>query len=444
MESLNKTATFTDLVMQVKEIVNGRVAAFLLKRQMPGILSSSLQIDRNSHLGRMIEDQNLSMDEVFILLITLIPQVQPDFFDEIIHENLSQPGDFPQLGGVRGKNSRSFLPTGETALFLLAGNDLEDRLKFQKLFDADNFFVKQNILWLEDVPEGEPAMSGKIIMNREYVELFTKGSISYPKLSMSFPAQHITTEMQWDDLVLNENTLQQINELHIWVKHHHTLLQKWGMSKKIKPGYRALFFGPPGTGKTLTATLLGKYTGRDVFRVDLSMVVSKFIGETEKNLSQLFSKAENKNWILFFDEADALFSKRTNVRDAHDKYANQEAAYLLQRIESFDGLVILSSNFKSNIDEAFMRRFHSVISFALPTPAERLLIWQKGFPSKVRMAKDVDLPAISKKYDISGASIMNVVHYTCLQALSQNTREITSEMIVAGIRKEYVKEGKIW
>jgi len=135
--------------------------------------------------------------------------------------------------------------------------------------------------------------------------------------------------MEWPDLVLHPNTLRQIREIENAIKHNDTLLHEWGMDKRIKPGCRVLFYGPPGTGKTLTATLLGKHTGKDVFRIDLSRVVSKFIGETEKNLSRLFDKAEHKDWILFFDEADALFGKRTDIRDAHDKYANQEVAYLL-------------------------------------------------------------------------------------------------------------------
>src|SRR6185436_18277436 len=134
------------------------------------------------------------------------------------------------------------------------------------------------------------------------------------------------------DLVLHPNTFKHIREIENWLLYNDTLWQ-WGIGKKLKPGYRALFHGPPGTGKTLTATLLGKYTGRPVFRIDLSRVVSKYIGETEKNLASLFDKAEHKDWILFFDEADALFGKRTEIRDAHDKYANQEVSYLLQRIE---------------------------------------------------------------------------------------------------------------
>ncbi len=215
------------------------------------------------------------------------------------------------------------------------------------------------------------------------------------------------------------------------------------MGKRIKPGYRALFYGPPGTGKTLASTLLGKYTQKSVFRIDLSMVISKYIGETEKNLSQLFDKAQNKDWILFFDEADSIFGKRTNVRDAHDKYANQEVSYLLQRIESYPGLTILASNFKTNIDEAFMRRFNSCIYFPLPKAEERFRLWQKAFPPHVTFTKEVDFKALAQKYELTGAHIINIVHYTCLSALNKGSNIITAKSIKEGIQKEFAKEGKL-
>ncbi|XHR98307.1 ATP-binding protein [Mucilaginibacter sp. UC70_90] len=201
---------------------------------------------------------------------------------------------------------------------------------------------------------------------------------------------------------------------------------------------------PAGNGKTLTASLLGKYTGKPVFRIDLSMIVSKFIGETEKNLSKLFEKADNKNWILFFDEADALFGKRTNVKDAHDKYANQEASYLLQRVEQHNGLVILATNFKNNIDEAFMRRFQSVINFPLPNADERYTIWQKSFPPKANLNGHINLEQISRKYELSGSGILNVVQFACLQMLARKEGRITSELILEGIEREYTKENRVW
>jgi SpoVK/Ycf46/Vps4 family AAA+-type ATPase len=214
------------------------------------------------------------------------------------------------------------------------------------------------------------------------------------------------------------------------------------MGAKLRPGYRSLFYGPPGTGKTMTACLLGKYTGRDVYKVDLALVVSKYIGETEKNLAKVFDQAQHKGWILFFDEADALFGKRSETKDAHDRYANQEVAFLLQRIESFDGIAILASNRRENLDDAFARRFESIIYFPMPGPAERLRLWRQGFSPQARLAETLDLERIAQEHALAGGAIMNVIRYASLQALKAGRDLIASEDIMQGIRREYAKEGK--
>jgi SpoVK/Ycf46/Vps4 family AAA+-type ATPase len=269
------------------------------------------------------------------------------------------------------------------------------------------------------------------------------GQVSRPVFSAAFPAEYIETKMGWDDLVLHPNTLAQIREIENWIRHNDTLLDDWGMRKRIKPGYRALFYGPPGTGKTLTATLLGKHTGKDVFRIDLSRVVSKYIGETEKNLSRLFDKAENKDWILFFDEADALFGKRTDIRDAHDKYANQEVAYLLQRIESCNGLVILASNQRAHIDEAFTRRLQNIVQFPMPRSEERYEIWRKTFPAQIAMSDDIDWRDIAARHELTGASILNVTHFCAVEVLARQSRYLDLKALEAAIQREYIKEGRV-
>ncbi len=397
----------------------------------------------NDEIGLFVKNYKLDTAEIILLLTALAPHIYPVFFDNILQKYLQSPGDFPQFGGVRGKNHRGFLPTGETVLFLLAGDDTKKRVAY---FDTilNSKLFQNDIVYLESVPDAEPIFSGKLSLAPEYVDLFLRGKIIAPKFSMEFPAELLNTELNWEDIVLHPNTQKQIDELQTWVKYNNILMEEWGMNKKLKPGYRALFYGPPGTGKTLAASLLGKYTGKDVYRIDLSMIISKYIGETEKNLSKLFAKASDKNWILFFDEADALFGKRTNVRDAHDKYANQEVSYLLQRIETFNGLVILATNFKSNIDDAFIRRFQSVIHFAMPSVAERLSIWGKSKPQNIQWHKDVVLNNIAKKYEITGASIMNVIQYCCLLALEQNVKYINEAMLITGIKREFLKEGKVW
>jgi hypothetical protein len=390
-----------------------------------------------------ILDHAPDASEVLVLMLALAPHVEPAIFDKVLAGYFPDGGDILDFGGVRGTNHRCILPTGQTALFLLAGEDLERRAAAQRLFANDHWFARKRILWIEPARDGEPAMAGRLVLDPEVVEEVVTGKVSPPAFSMDFPAEHIETKMDWDDLVLNPATLAQIQEIQSWITHNDTLLRDWGMAKRLKPGYRALFHGPPGTGKTLTAMLLGKHTGKDVFRIDLSRVVSKYIGETEKNLSRLFDKAEHKDWILFFDEADALFGKRTDIRDAHDKYANQEVAYLLQRIEGYNGLVILASNQRANIDDAFVRRLQTITPFPMPRPSERLELWRKTFPPQIAVADDVDWRTIATRHELTGAGILNVTHFCAIDLLAKNTMQLDLKSLEAAIQREYVKEGKV-
>jgi len=400
----------------------------------------------NSWLAIFMAQNEPRFEEFTVLMLACVPHIHPHFFNRLIAEHLPEGGDFPEFGGVKGSNHRGILPTGETAQFILAGDDLEKRLEIQRILSSEHWFAQKRILWLEPVREGEPVMSGRLILDPEIVELLTVGTVGTvgkPRFSLDFPAEYLETAMEWNDLVLHPGTLRQIREIENWVKHNDTLLYDWGMNKKIKPGYRALFYGPPGTGKTLTAMLLGKYTGKDVFRIDLSRVVSKYIGETEKNLSRLFDKAENKNWLLFFDEADALFGKRTDIRDAHDKYANQEVAYLLQRIESYNGLVILASNQRANIDDAFVRRFQTIIHFPMPAAEERYTLWRQTLPSRINISLDIDWQQIAARYELTGAGILNVMHYCSIELLASQADTLDLQQLESAIQREFIKEGKI-
>ena len=387
-------------------------------------------------------EQPVSVYEKLLILFALVPHIQPKFFDSLIQELYPQGGEFPEFGGVKTGNNRGMVPTGETALFILAGNDMEERLKIQELFSDYGQLFKQNILWLEHVKEGEPAMSGRMIISHEWIDKLLFGKISKPKFSPDFPAKLISTKMQWNDLVLHEQTADQINDIKIWLEYNKELSNDPNIARKIKPGYRALFYGPPGTGKTLTASLLGKQFDKDVYRVDLSQVISKYIGETEKNLEKIFTRAEHKNWILFFDEGDALFGKRTNVQSSIDKHANQEVSYLLQRVEDFPGLMILASNYKSNLDAAFLRRFNSLIYFPMPDANERFELWKKSLPSNILIDEAVDFKRLADQYELSGASILNVMHYASLKAIANQSYMIRQFDIIDGIRRELLKEEK--
>ena len=252
----------------------------------------------------------------------------------------------------------------------------------------------------------------------------------------------IDTNLDWSDLVVSDEVFDELEEIKDWIAHGNVLLNEWGLIKKIKPGYRALFFGPPGTGKTLTACLLGKYAKMDVYRIDLSMFVSKYIGETEKNLGKVFDQAMNKNWILFFDEADSLFGKRTQTSSSNDRFANQEVSYLLQKIEDFPGIIVLATNLKANLDDAFSRRFQNMVYFTIPDAKQREVLWKNAFSKKSILDKNVLLEEIADKYEIAGGSIINVIRYCSLKALKRNDNTIKKNDIIAGIKKELLKEGK--
>lgn len=403
---------------------------------------ANVVLDQTDPIAALITRLNLENRDLLVLFLSLLPYLAPQFLSQKIAAYIPKGGEFPAFGGVRTKNHRGIVPTGETLLYLLAGSDVDVRRKYLPLF-KDSILFKKGIVKLGQTVDEEPFYSGPLLMDEEYVEKLLFGGPRKPSFSSQFPAQHIETALEWEDLVLPSKTLEQIREIEHWLQYHERLMDEWGLGRAVKPGYRVMFFGPPGTGKTLTAGLLGKHTGRDVFRIDLSLVVSKYIGETEKQLSQLFDKAANKDWILFFDEADALFGKRTSVRDAHDKYANQEVSYLLQRVESHPGLVILASNFKSNIDTAFLRRFQTVVDFEMPSYKERYALWNNNLPRTIPWEQGLEIEELARRFSLSGANIVNIIQQVGLKTLAAGGTEIKKDLLLQAIKNELSKEGKM-
>jgi len=427
----------------VKALIDARLSEQL--EGEPFVLPEISVVADGSIFYHLIVSGSFCAEEYATLAIALVPSVEPWLFQERITHFFPKGHDLPEFGAVKGENSRFIIPTAETVLYLLAGDDVATRLElFARIFSSESIFTGEGILSLDEVRTGEPPMSGRLVISQEWLSKLLLNKEQPPAYGPEFPAVAVDTQLGWDNLVLQENTSEQLEDLKMWLEHNTALLDAWNMHKIIKPGYRALFYGPPGTGKTLTATLLGKKFGRDVFRIDLSQIVSKYIGETEKNLEKIFKKAVHKNWILFFDEADALFGKRTNVKDSHDRYANQEVSYLLQRLEDFPGLVILASNFKSNIDKAFMRRFNAVVHFVMPNAAERLKLWRRTLPAEAKLDNSIKLNEIAEKYELSGSAIVQAVHYVSLRAFSASDCLKKKNELLAGIRREFEKEDRVF
>ena len=258
-------------------------------------------------------------------------------------------------------------------------------------------------------------------------------------------AVKVSVKASWDDLVLPTGQLDLLHEIRNQFDHRHEVLEGWGFGAKLSrgKGLSALFSGPPGTGKTMAAEVLAGDLGLDLYQVDLSKVVSKYIGETEKNLSRIFDEARTSNAILFFDEADALFGKRTEVSDAHDRYANIETSYLLQKMDDYDGVVVLASNLRQNLDEAFTRRLRFIVEFPFPEAESRRRIWRTVFPAGAPLSGELDFADLAERFTVSGGNIKNIaLNAAFLAAVDKD--EITRRHILTGTRREYEKMGKVW
>ncbi|HSG17914.1 MAG TPA: ATP-binding protein, partial [Anaerolineae bacterium] len=234
-------------------------------------------------------------------------------------------------------------------------------------------------------------------------------------------ATKITPRYRWQDIVLPPDTLAQLQEMVNTVRQRPLVYGTWGFGRKLAlgKGLSALFAGESGTGKTMAADIMAGVLGQDLYKIDLSMLVSKYIGETEKNLNRVFTEAETSNAILFFDEADAIFGKRSEVKDSHDRYANIEISYLLQRMESYDGVVILASNLRGNLDEAFTRRLHFIVEFPFPEAADREVIWRVNFPPETPVAQDVDFRLLARRFRLAGGNIRNIIMAAAFLAAEQ-------------------------
>lgn len=261
---------------------------------------------------------------------------------------------------------------------------------------------------------------------------------------LSAMAQKVIPHYCWADIVLPSDKLKQLKEICNYVKYRQIVYQDWGFDRKLSlgKGLNILFSGPSGTGKTMAAEIIAHELKLDLYKIDLSCVVSKYIGETEKNLAKIFKEAETSNSILFFDEADALFGKRSEVRDSHDRYANIEINYLLQKMEEHEGIAILASNFRKNIDEAFTRRMHFSVDFPFPDEEYRLRIWQNIFPEETPKNEDIDFEFLAKRFNISGGNIKNIALNSAFLA-AENSKKVNMEHIIHAIKREFQKMGKL-
>lgn len=288
---------------------------------------------------------------------------------------------------------------------------------------------------------GKAVTEGRDLAITDLYEGARKSSMHH----LSDLAKQMTARYTLRDLILPPKQAGEIDALIAMARNRSLVLEDWGIGKKLVSGrgISALFTGVPGTGKTLSAQAIAGELGLDLYRVDLSTVVSKYIGETEKNLERIFTEAQNSNVILFFDEADSLFGRRSEVGDSHDRYANIEVGYLLQRIEVYDGIVLMATNLGANLDEAFARRIHFIIDFPFPDEETRLRLWELLLPANVEKEENIDLRPFAAAYKIAGGGIRNAVVWAVYEA-ARHKRPLSRDDLLHGVEREYQKMGKVF
>lgn len=422
-ESLNEEMQWLQslIEMRCKELFMENDPALDIAHEAP----QPPKFDDGSPYSITVNSYKLTTIDRVILALGIASAHYPSMLKTFVQIEESSNAFAIEAGGEYNKVNRSFKPTFQTALFLLAGKDLLLWSQYSSQLINGSVLLKNDIIYNRSSTE---FIHGKIELDTAYLNYFLSDQKPQLDHGSYFPGKLYKSDLTMDDIILEDNVREQIKPIGHYIKALENGFFKTN-EHSFKPGFIALFYGAPGTGKTMLAGILANTYGIDMYHVDLSQVVSKYIGETEKNLEVLFNRLQGKNRMLFFDEADALFGKRSDVKDAHDRYANQEVSYLLQRIEKFDGLTILASNFENNMDDAFKRRIDVSVNVIRPTEPTRKALWEHYLPKNITFESDELLQYLTKEYSYTGANIRNIMKNVMMALYDRNETIITYSLL---------------
>lgn len=375
-------------------------------------------------LAAVVAAARLSAAEALVLLAAVAPMI-----DERYDVLLARLSDRPDATGLTGEAARTLVARGLTG-----------RLAATALLGPDAPLRASGMLQL-DTPDD---LAGRLRPDPRLARWLLGLPDAPPEVSADFPARPLTTVHTLDDVVLPGPARARVAELTDRIRHQQDVVLDWGFGRHHDhaAGIIALLHGPPGTGKTMTAAALARTVGLPAYVVDLSALVSKFIGETEKALARVFDRAARERCVLVFDEADAVFGRRTEVSDSHDRYANQEVSYLLSRVEQHPGVVVLTTNLLANIDEAFQRRIHVMVELPAPGPGERARLWRAVLPPELPVATDVDLDGLAHRYQLTGAQIREAATDAAYRAAADG-RVVTDAHLRQGALRQFEKAGRV-
>ena len=381
----------------------------------------------NGPLARLVRTYDLTVREAVSVVAALAPELDEKF--DVLYARLSDRGDAPGL-------------TGEVLRTLL-GRTFDGRLRVPDLLAPGAKLRGLRLLDLE--PATAAHLAGRVRLNPELAAWLLGRSGQEPEFSPEFPARRLQTVHRFEDLVLEPALEERLRGVLDRIRLREEVLTDWGLGAHHdnSAGFHVLLHGPPGTGKTMAAAVLGRETGLPVYRVDMALLVSKWVGDTSKNMARIFDRAEARGWILFIDECDALLGRRGEIADARDRWAAQEVSFLLTRLETFNGVSLLATNLVRNVDEAFLRRVHVQLEFTEPGESERAAIWHAVRPRQLPLADDVDLDELAARFPMTGAEIRNAMFDAAYRARAEGV-EVGATQLGAAIRAEHEKSGRIF
>jgi AAA+ superfamily predicted ATPase len=395
-----------------------------------------------SPYSAFIVKNELSSQDRILVSVALTALLSPNHFSELIL-NFRNPKLQMIFGGRFSEETGRFIPTLRSALFALAGFDTSLWAHYLNTYTRRHALFTSGLLLARPQPDAHAFADADLVFNEQFLPSVLYGQEPILDGDAGFPARRSKKKHTLTEVVLAEDTLQKIEKLSRFARQMQTL---WNLpqSHKYRQNYICIFSGEPGTGKSHTAEAIGNELGLPVYKVNFAQLTSKYIGETEKNLERVFDRFSGQPGILFFDEAEAVFSKRVEVTDAHDKHANNEQSFLLQKIEEFSGIVILATNVQNltqYFDKAFQRRIRQIIAFNFPDYPERLRIWNNALARPFEYEPEL-VERLARNYQLSGGNIYNVISEAVVDALDQNTRQITFELIEPALQDEFRKSSR--
>ncbi len=399
-------------------------------------------VDEATAYGKFITEQGFTDADRVMLSLAFISLFNPTILSPFA-VLFSNPEKKSRFGGIFSEQEAQFYPTVRTAIFLLAGDDPEMMNYYVSYFNSRHLLFTSNVL-LTASPEGNKTfLNQQLIFNDQFIPTILHGAAPSLDGDSGFPAKRGKRTHTMKDVVLDEKTITELAKLHRFARNMKKL---WGLpnSSKYRQNFIGIFSGDPGTGKSHTAEAIGNELNLPVYKVNFAQLVSKYIGETEKNLERIFDRFSGQPTILFFDEAESIFSKRIEVKDSHDKHSNNEQSFLLQKIEEYNGIVILATNVQNlsqYFDKAFQRRIRQIVTFSFPEYPERLRLWENALSPPFNY-EDGLLERLAKNYQFSGGGIYNIISEGVIEALDKDTELITFQLLEQAMMDEFKKTGR--